>query len=292
MRRILMTLLASVAFAALADKDVDETRSVPNDSFVEIVNVRGEINVRGWDRDEVRVQGELDDLAEELVFEVQGKRVLVEVRLPGKGVNWGDGSDLTIDVPRFARVDVKAVSADVEAKSVFGGLRVRTVSGDVNASDLDGQLIVNTVSGEIEIRDARGDGKIKTVSGEIDIEGGCDSLVLDTVSGEIDVDLMAFSSLRVTAINGDVDMEGELRNSGEIDMNSVNGDLKLELRAPVDAIISVMTGPGGDIKNSITDTMPKERFPASKELETVAGDGGGRIKLRTVNGDIEIKSDG
>ncbi|MBQ60632.1 MAG: hypothetical protein CMQ19_01010 [Gammaproteobacteria bacterium] len=59
-----------VSIAAFAGDDVDKTLAVPSNGLVKIVNTRGEIEIIGWDKDEIHVAGELDDLAEELVFEV------------------------------------------------------------------------------------------------------------------------------------------------------------------------------------------------------------------------------
>ena len=59
------TAVFAMAVTARADRDVDETLSVPAEVFVEISNLRGDVDIVGWDRDEVRVRGELDRLAEE-----------------------------------------------------------------------------------------------------------------------------------------------------------------------------------------------------------------------------------
>jgi len=294
-RRAASILVAAAAFAGspgvIAGDDVDQSRDVPGDSYVEVVNVRGNIDIAGWDRDVVRVSGELDDLAEGLVFEVSDKRVLIEVKLPHRDVNWGDGSNLEIRVPTSARVDFRGVSTDLDASSLEGGLRVRSVSGDVRAKDLAGQVIISTVSGEIRAGDITGECRLKTISGEIDLDCDCRTVDVDTVSGDIDVDLQKFTSLRATAVNGDVEIRGQLVDAGEIDMNSVNGDLAVVLARPVDAFVSAETGPGGDISNRMTGDKPVKRFPASMALETVSGDGNGRIKMRTVNGDISLRND-
>ena len=70
-------ILVSAAFAAqmfslpaVAGESVDESLSASEFGIVEIINTRGTIKIEGWDNDEIHVEGELDDLAEELIFKV------------------------------------------------------------------------------------------------------------------------------------------------------------------------------------------------------------------------------
>ena len=70
-RNLALAILTSIlAPAALAGESVDKSLAAPQDAVVSINNTRGEVTVRGWDQALVSVKGELDDLAQELVFVV------------------------------------------------------------------------------------------------------------------------------------------------------------------------------------------------------------------------------
>jgi len=272
-----------------AGDDVDTTLVAESDGSVRIINVRGEVEIHGWDKNEIRIEGELDDLAEELIFDVDGSRTKIEVRLPRSNINWGDGSDLEIYVPVNSSVMFEGVSTDVVVENIMGGLRLRSVSGDISIDSVAKQLMVKAVSGDIEITNSSGDATVSTVSGEIEVELASQKVTLDTVSGEIDADLEKFIRLRANTVSGDIDIEGQLMDGGEIDISGVSGDVRLSLESTVNAKLNIETGPGGEISNQLSDHEPMDKFPAHMKLEAQLGDGSGDVRLRTVTGDVRIE---
>ena len=278
----------SFALVASAGEGVDKTLPAAANGYVKIVITRGEVDITGWDRDEVHIEGELDDLAEGLVFVVEGDRTRIEVKLPRRNVNWGDGSDLDIRVPMNSKIDFDGVSTDTTIGMVSGGVRIRTVSGDITASEIQNQVRINTVSGNIDVSASSGDTHISTVSGEIHLDMSSSRIVLNSVSGEIEARFEEFTRLRASVVSGDIEVSGKLAGEGEIEMASVSGEISLELEGPVNAHLSAEVGPGGDIDNSLTDDEPVNIFPGRKKLEVRFGDGSGQINLRTVTGDIRI----
>ncbi len=290
MKRTLLSaaIAASLMAPAWADEEVDETRSAEPDGIVEIINTRGNVVIEGWDENEVHVEGELDDLTEEFVFEVDGNRTLIEVKVPKSHVNWGDGSDLEIKVPENSRVSFEGVSTDATVTAIAGGIKIRTVSGDINAFEISKQVNVKTVSGDIDVRNSSGQANVSSVSGDLELDIDSSRVVLDTVSGDVDANLETFERLRANAVSGDIDVEGHFADSGEIDISSVSSEISLELEAPLNATITAQTGPGGDITNMVNDDEVETKFPAMNRLNTKVGDGSGSIKIRTVSGDIRI----
>jgi hypothetical protein len=287
--RILATLACVLWLsAATASEEVDRVLDASSAGSVKVMNTRGDVEIYGWDKDEIRVRGELDALVDEFIFEVKGDQARIEVRLPRHNVNWGDGSDLEIYVPENSRVDFQGVSTDTTIENVLGGLRARSVSGDITVDNIQERLHIKTVSGDIEISDSSGEANIATVSGEIEVEMDSGMVILDTVSGDIEAELEEFSVLRANAVSGGIEVEGKLVGNGDIDMSSVSSDLVLNLAEPINAQLTVETGPGGEIENFLTDDEPVEKFPSSMGLEATLGSGEGTIKLRTVTGDIRI----
>ena len=100
---------------------------------------------------------------------------------------------------------------------------------------------------------------------------------------------LKFSRLRVNAVSGDIFIEGQLVDSGDLDISSVSGDVRLNLESPVNASLTIETGPGGEIENLLSDHEPVDKFPAHMELNAEIGDGSGKIILRTVSGDVRIE---
>lgn len=293
MRLFLISLGLVVAAAigspdVVATQSVDETKIVESDGKVLISNPRGEIRVYGWDKPEVRVKGDLDDRTEAFTFEVDGYVTEIRVKIP-ENTHFGNGSDLEIHVPIQSKVKFNGISTDLEISGIEGGVDIGTVSGEVAAEAIIKRLSINTVSGNVQVSQNTGRMKVVSVSGSLDLASKAIEVSLSTVSGDVNVGLGDFESLDLSTVSGEVDVSGDLKKSGHISMNSVSGDIELRLDQPVDARISVKTGPGGDIVNQFTDDDPEEIFPAQMTLQTTSGRGLGRIKINTVTGDVRLK---
>jgi len=287
-KQIVAALAAVMVASAGAGEEIDVSKSAAVDGLVEIVNPRGEVTVVGWDKAEVSVSGELDDLTEEFQFEVDDNSTTIEIEIPRRSANWGDGSDLMIHIPRASRVSFEGVSSDGNFRQIEGGLRARTASGDLEAEEIASQLNLTSVSGDVRAEECDGQARVSTVSGEIELRLMSDKVVVDSVSGDVEVELDEFTRLHATVVSGDLDIEGQLGPSGDIEMSSVSGDIDLVLRGELNARINVETGPGGDITNNLTDDAVETKFPAASNLDIRSGDGSSRINIRTVSGDINL----
>jgi hypothetical protein len=281
-------LAGSFSAASNAGDDVDELRSIPPDSLVRIHNTRGELYVTGWDRDEARVEGELDDLAEGLQFEVDGDQVLIRVTMPDRDIDHGDGSDLAISLPAGVQLQIESVSSDIKLRGFTGAVAIRTVSGDVAADEIGALTHVNTMSGDITLSDGNGSVKVMTTSGDVDVSLSASDISVDSVSGDVDLELESFDSVKASTVSGELEIEGSLNLGGSIESRTVSGDIDLRLEEPVNANIDIRTGPGGEIDNELTDEEPRSLLPGSMELLTTMGDGSGSIRINTVSGEIRL----
>ncbi|MEX0942533.1 MAG: DUF4097 family beta strand repeat-containing protein [Pseudomonadales bacterium] len=314
-KQLLSTSLLGIALAATfahaERQSVDETRAVQSDGFVRIAVVRGNLKVEGWDRDEIRVRGELDERTREFIFDVQDENAFIEVRLPRSMNSWccEDGSDLTIQVPTGSHVDVTVVSTDVTASNLTGSLKVGSISGDVRVSQADNRVDLTSVSGDlhlhaatgrIELRSVSGDldaaglngtVRLQTVSGDIDARDSGEELVIESVSGDIDVVDLRFSRLSGHTVSGDSEILGELIEDGSLEFDSVSGSIRVGFKGNVNARFDVETG-SGSIRNRISRDKPvASKYVRDETLRFVVGDGTGEVILSTRSGDIVISRD-
>lgn len=301
--------LALMAATAHAERQrVDESRPARADGFVRIAVVRGNLKVEGWDRDEIRVRGQLDERTREFIFDVNENNAFIEVKLPRSMNSWccEDGSDLTIEVPTGSHVDVSVVSTDVTATGFTGSLKVGAISGDVRASRADNRVDITSVSGDLDVRDATGRIEVRSVSGDVDISGlkgtvrlqtvsgdidardAGEDLVIESVSGDIDVLDLKFSRLSGHTVSGDTEIIGELLAGGSLEFDSVSGSVRVGFRGKVDARFDVETG-SGSIRNRISGDKPvASKYVRDETLRFVQGDGTGEVIISTRSGDIII----
>lgn len=276
-------------FVCSAGEKVDVIKPASHDGMVRIINVRGQVIIKGWDRDEIAVKGELDDLTEQWIFNVNGQKSMIEVKLPRKNVNWGDGSDLEIYVPEHSRVDFKGVSTEVSIENVLGGVRLKSVSGDIKVDGILDRLMATTVSGEIEVEDCEATLHVTTVSGEIDIKRHKGRVMVESISGDINLETESADKISGRSISGTIDMDVTLLEASLVEIESVSGDIKLELVGEVNATIELVAGLGGEIDYDLTDDKVVKAFMGHERLKAKVGSGESEIVIRTVSADIQIE---
>lgn len=254
---------------------------------VEIVNVSGDVSVTGWDKPEVTVAADLGAGVERLDFSSTGGRTVIEVVL--RPNSRGGASDLNVRVPRDSTLSVNTVSAEQTIADVRGALRLQAVSGSI-VTDSWSDIEAKTVSGEIEVRGHGGEGAVRvtSVSGDIRLDDVGPELEIETVTGDMDVRTDALTRGRIKTTNGDLTFTTQLAADARFAAESVNGDLQLLLDAPVNAEFDIETF-NGDIDNCFGPAPRRTReFAPGNELRFTEGKGGARIRIKTLNGGVEV----
>ena len=288
-KSLLAMCLIAVSGLTFAGDKVNKTLPASADGVVEVHNIRGDIKIIGWDKNEVKLTGELDDLMKELIFKSQGNVILIDVVMPRRNINNGDGSDLTVYVPTTNRVDVNVVSTDLTIDNIEGGIDARTVSGEAVISDVQKQLYMETVSGDISVKQSSGKMKLNSVSGDIRGHFKSKDVRAESVSGDVNLTLSNFDSLNAGSVSGELHISGQLNDSGSLRLNTVNGDINLAFKDAVNARAKINAGPGGDITNNLSSDEVSDVFPNQQKLNMTLGNGSGKIKIGTINGSILLE---
>ena len=121
--QLALTLL-TFSMVVIAGEKIDKSLEVSAKGKVEIHNNRGEIVVSGWDKNEVSVKGELDDLTEKFIFSSDKDKTIIKVVLPDRNSNSksGRGSNLEIFVPNNTSVQFGGVATNVLTRVTRIGL--------------------------------------------------------------------------------------------------------------------------------------------------------------------------
>lgn len=294
---LLALALAAAAPAALAATPINETRPLDPRGRVEIENVKGRIEVRAWDRNEVRITGSLGEGVQKL--DISGDRgdLSVKVRYPDRG--WGGNrntgaSTLVLQVPLRASLDIESVSAQVDVRGVAPvELEVDSVSGDVVVAAAPGSASIETVSGGQQLTlNTDGEVSAESVSGDIALRGRLKGpLRTETVSGNMRVESNgeAVRSLHFTSVSGDLDARVALAAGGTISGDTVSGDVRLRLHKALSARVSAESFSGS--LGAPGAIITKEEFGTGKHLQARYGSGAGDIRVETFSGDMTLTLD-
>ncbi|HET6474383.1 MAG TPA: DUF4097 family beta strand repeat-containing protein [Pseudomonadales bacterium] len=290
MRTPIIGLLVLAAAAAHAGEAVDKTLDVKANGLVRIENVRGEISVDGWERDQVQVVGTLDDRAKALTFETVGATTTVRVETPDN-LNRGEGSKLVIHVPQTSRVRVELVSAQLRLTNLKGGVDAKTVSGDIEAADVGDRIELATISGDITLGHGVGPTSFSSVSGDIKADAETSEIKIQTVSGGARVTSSArVQELTMHSVSGDLEVSANLADGAHVKGSTTSGDIRLAINPDAGVVVEMKSTAGGGIRNTLTHDRPSRDIGGSASLDLTLGNGQGGVELSTVSGRLELGS--
>jgi len=282
------------------EETFEKTVSLAKTGKVSLKNVSGDIEVKTWDRAEVKIealktsQAETMEKAKENAAKVkievieEGNLLRIEADYPEvsiKGLNVSIDFDLFI--PDQAALKIKSVSGDVTLENIGGAVETEVVSGDIEVMKAGQGLDCQSVSGDLEIRSITGDARLKTVSGDITLEQLKGSLEAETVSGDIELSGVSGAKyIKAKVLSGSVTYQGSIEATSRYEMKSHSGDIEMFL--PSDSAFDIEAETfSGDIETDFEISV-SGKFSKKKIMGTVNG-GGAVLSLSTFSGDIILE---
>ena len=281
-----IVLALAVAVPAVAQQQVDETHAAAGDGVVSVSVLSGSVTVRGWARNEVHVKGTLERGVERLRFDSSGRHTRIETVIPDDCHRCA--VDLVIQVPAASRLEVRTISASVEAAALTGTLDAQTVSGGIRAADNLSGLRAETVSGAVDLETGTTPVDARSVSGSITMHVRAATIAATTVSGRLDVEAGALERGTFHSVSGAIRLAVGVSPQGRIDVESVNGAVTLALPPSIAADFHVSTF-SGSIDNAFGPNGERTSdFVPGTELTFSTGGGGGRIGVQTFSGLVRL----
>ena len=278
------------AFPALAATPIDQTRPLDPRGRVEIDNLKGRVEVRAWDRPEVKITGSLGAGVEKLSVEGDRGALHIEVKYPNRANNT-EPTVLVVQVPLQADLEISTVSANIDVHGVAPReLSLESVSGDIVANGAPRRAAVESVSGDVVLTFNSGDVEASAVSGDLTLNGRLNGEVsVETVSGNMRLDSRGERLRRLSAstVSGDAELKAALAPDGEISMESVSGDLTLIAPRDLSAKVSGESF-SGDL-NAPGAKIEREEFGPGSSFHTRYGAGKGEVRIETFSGDATLR---
>jgi hypothetical protein len=244
----------------MSDANVTEIRhTIGAQGNLSLRNVSGRVRLIGTDSDEAVVicraqrggEPQLNVERSEGGLLVEPERDRGSLRL---GFNRTGSFELEAHVPRGARIDVKTVSADIDGRDLVGDQAYKTVSADLRLTAVGGRVGFMTVSGDVRLHETT----------DVELDGA-------TTSGDLTVEAQLVRRLGVRTVSGDIRLEGRLMPGPRHSVETVSGDLNLE----------VVGGVTVESRRAL-DLGRGERAPR------IVGDGSARLSFRSMSGDQRI----
>lgn len=281
-----VTLVAGLLAASLSmQQQTDTTFAVRPGSRIEVETFGGSITVRGWNRNEVRVQAQ-HGRRETIDIDARGSSVRVEAEGqmgPARDVRF------TLSVPHNSHIEASGVQTDVDVEGVSGDVDAETVQGSIRV--IGGtRLKLESVEGDLTIAGARGPVQASSVNRSIRVSDVQGDLSLETVNGPIIVQKVQSSNVDASTVNGRIVYDGALRDGGDYSLATHNGAIWVVVPGSTNASVSVSTFNG---ELDTTFEIPNFKSDArQRSYNFVLGNGKARLDLETFGGDINLRRPG
>ena len=274
--------LASAALAALSLlQQIDTTVTARTGQRLVVDAYGGEIEVKTWGRNAVRVEA---DPGARTSVEVSSSSGAVSVRTEGRR---GPPSsvDFTITVPVWMGLDLSGVYTDVKVAGVRAPITVETVQGEVDVDGGEGAVSLRSVQGSVALRGAKGRIDVHSVNEDVRVSDASGEITAETVNGEVVLERVDATTLDAGTVNGDVGYDGPVRNGGRYSLSSHNGDVTLALAENASATVTVSTFSGefeSDFPVPLRETRKGRRFSFS------LGAGSAQVSLESFQGTVRL----
>ncbi len=292
-RRLPLVLFAAAALAVPcaaveAARSINERRPVEAAGSIDIIDPAGSVEIAGWDQPVLEVTGTLGDGVERVEVTVNGARSVVKVVLQkDSGWNASGEARLVVHVPRRSSVSAALVSADLKVSHLEGMATLQTVSGDVEG-DVGQNVQVSVVSGEVRLVAANARAiNVRSISGDVTVTGGGGDVDVSTVSGDIDLTLATVRRGRLKTVSGELKASLALADDGQLDGESVSGDIDVKFQAAPVADFALQTF-SGEISNCFGPKPEEPPYGPGSRLVFRNGAATGHVRLETKSGDIDI----
>jgi DUF4097 and DUF4098 domain-containing protein YvlB len=267
----------------------DQTVDVTKGTRLVLSNNAGEVTVRSWDQDRVRIQathGPRETITAEttdMTLRVRTQRASGS-RGPGGGL-----VDYQITVPRWMPVNLSGTYLDATIEGTTAEVTVETVHGNARVSGGNGAVSLRSVEGVITVDKASGRVQATTVNEGIRITNVSGEIMAETTNGDIFIDNATTSNLEAFTVNGEVTFNGTIRDNGAYRLGTHNGDIRVGLGGASNATIFVRTFQG-DFAADFPVQLPEGQNArsGSKRFNFTLGNGSARIELQSFGGDIVL----
>lgn len=259
--RLLPTILATTTLAASLQaqqrSDFHWNKALAAGSNVSIHNITGDVRVTPSTSGQVEVNG--IKRGNSRYFD----RVRAEVHESSRGI------------------DICIIYTDTDSSCDENGLHMHSNNDDRDCCHASMDL-------EIAIPTSLGSLSAASVSGDVFVNGARGDVKANSVSGDVRLEHIRATSVTAHTVSGDVVVQAdELTGRGDLSFKSVSGNVTLEVPRTFEADLSMSTV-SGDVDSDFPLTLGNGRMNRHR-VEARIGNGGRRLDVGTVSGDLKLR---
>jgi putative adhesin len=280
-------MIAELIVAMMAITPTDQTINVTKGTKLDINNFAGDVAVKAWDKDAVRVQVNHSDRET-----VDIKQADQTVTIRSRSVRGGPprSLDYTISVPSWMAVSVSGTYADVTLDGVGGDVAVDTTRGDITVKGGSGFVSLKSVQGEISLERTKGRIEVRAVNEGIHLADVSGDVSAESTNGSIILDRIDSANVDLYTVNGNISYDGPIKDRGLYRLTTHNGLIALPVPDRANATLTLRTYNGG-IRS--TFQLPGDNAEhRGKRMTLTLGNGSAHVELESFGGTISLRRPG
>lgn len=281
---MVMIALTMVLLSTLAGQqprfDTDTTVAVPQGARLRLQNQSGDIVIRTWNRQEMRIQA-MHAARARVEVDVRGQSVDLRVR---DRMGMPRAVDYELTVPASMALDVGGMSTEISIDGIRAPVKAHTLDGNITLRGGAESIQLTALSGRIDVSGSRGRLEVRAVSNDVTVNDAEGELIVESVSGNIDMRNIVSRSVDAQVVSGNVVFQGPIDDRGTYTMVSHSGNVTLGLPDNTNATISASVS-SGTVRSSFT--MSSER-QSRRMTRYRLGAGTASIDVETFSGNVRL----
>ena len=261
----------------------DETVAATKGSRLTVDNFAGEVSIKTWDRDSIRVLAR------------HNPRTKVNIRTGASSVviraehSGAPGSvDYEITSPAWMPVKVsgtynfisiEGAQSEVNAETTRGDVVVKGGTGTVTAKSIQGEVIVEGARGRIVASSVNEAVRITDVSGDISVESN---------NGDITMLQIKSQNIEANTINGDIRFDGTPSDRARYRFTTHNGDIVVAMPESSNVSFIVRSYQGDFSPRLKVNGPPRSEVRQGRRNTYTLGTGSAEVELESFGGSIRL----
>lgn len=260
-----------------------ETVDVTRGTRLVLNNFAGEVVVRTWDKDAVRVDARHSRSTKVEVL----KKTEAQLDIRARSSLGALGSvDYELTVPAWMALRLTGTYLYVQAEGIQGELVAETVRGDVQVRGGSGTVSLKSIEGTVNIEGAKGRIEARSADGDITASDCSGELTVQTTDGEITLTRINAAVVDASTVDGDVIYDGSIAPQGQYRFTTHDGDVYLRIPENTSATVSVRTYEGS-VQSNLAAQIPQD-YRRGKRVTFTLGKGGAELEIESFEGRIRL----
>jgi len=278
---MLLSTMALLAVLQTQGFQTDTTFAVPQGTRLHVETQGGDITIRAWDRNQVRVQAS-HSRRTHIDVQISGAVVLLEAEADRGPANM---VDYMITVPAWMSLGLEGMYTAIDVTGVRGAITAETLEGDITIKGPAESVKLESVQGRLVVQGIRGSTTINTVSESIEASDIQGDILAESVSGNIVLHRIDSKVVEAETVSGEIILDSRIVDGGRYSLLTHSGELMVTIPEGANATIATATG-SGDVRASFP--LPASERPTRRRQTFRLGNGSATVELESFSGSIRL----